>query len=326
MRVQAAVTLRAATKGLTSAARTARPSAAPQPHRLQLPNRSFSLSSSLSAAPPSSSSSSSLKAKDAASIPKGPIRDEAILTNSSYVRLVDPKSGALAGPFNTKQILSKLDRSKFWIQQVAPPQPSRATIEYDPSAPAGSVHVSVLVQFPICKLIEKKQEFDKVRAAKRKSSSSSGSKDKAAGGFGEVRVGGGAALTAVGTSKEVQLTWSVSPNDLAHKLSKAKKDMLKGARINIVVTTKSGGKKYIKGLNPKEDEKREELLRQIESFLCSAPAAGEANGSGGAGVEGGEQAAATGVGATEPIARRLQDVDWQRGGSAAVMSFECFRK
>lgn len=263
-----------------------------------LNTRNFS--SSLRTLAASSSSSSSAPSKDVPA--KGPIRDESILETSEFVRLVDPKTGALAGPFNTKQILSKLDRSKFWIQQVAPPQPLRATFEYDPSSPPSSVDVSALVQFPICKLIDKKEEFDKQRALKRKSSPSSSASPSAG------------TSSASGTSKEVQLTWSVSSNDLAHKLSKAKKEMIKGARINLVVTTKAGGKKYIKGLNPKEDQRREELLQEIETFLCSP----EQSEKGGVDAEGGEK--------QQPIARRLQDVDWQRGGSAAVMSFECFRK
>lgn len=216
------------------------------------------------------------------SAPEGPLRDEQISDASDYVRLVDPKSGSLAGPFHTRTILAKLDRTKFFLQQVAPPQPHRATIEYSPQD-AGKVDVSALVQFPICKLIDKKDEFDKQRAIKRRTSSS-----PAAGSV----------------SKEVQLTWSVTPNDLTHKLSKARKEMLRGARINVVVTTKAGGRKYIKGLDPKLDAQRQELLQSIETFLCTS--------------EDDPQAA--------PIARRLQDVDWQRGGSAAVMSFECFRK
>lgn len=154
----------------------------------------------------------------------------------------------------------------------------------------------MLVQYAICKLIDKKEEFDRLRNLKRKASDPSTPSSQAAAGS---------------SSKEVQLTWSVSPNDLAHKLGKAKKEMLKGARINVVVTTKAGGRKYIKGLNPKEDEKRELMLQHIEKFLCTEAAPGEE------GEDGGEK--------VDTIARRLQDVEWQRGGSAAVLSFEAFR-
>ncbi|KAI3482194.1 hypothetical protein L1887_55164 [Cichorium endivia] len=119
------------------------------------------------------------------SVPEGPLRDEKISDASEYVRLVDPKSGSLAGPFHTRTILAKLDRTKFFLQQVAPPQPDRATIQYNPQA-AGAVDVSALVQFPICKLIDKKDEFDKQRAIKRRTSSS--------------------AAAAGNVSKEVQLT------------------------------------------------------------------------------------------------------------------------
>lgn len=322
MRTQASEGARAAVRALTalkssatSASSRATPSSAgplfcqavSRKSTLPLPllaGRSFSSSSITAAAPPSSSRPPT--GAGGAPPPKGPIRDEAILEKSSFVRLVDPKSGALAGPFNTKQILSKLDRTKFWIQQVVPPQPDRATIEYDPSAPPAKVDPAALVQFPICKLIDKKEEFDKQRALKRKSSPSP--TESSASGAG----------SAAGTSKEVQLTWSVTSNDLAHKLSKAKREMIKGARINVVVTTKTGGKKYIKGFNVKEDERREDLLQQIEAFLCTASDKGEAS-SGNADPGAGEPQT------QQPIARRLQDVDWQRGGSAAVMSFECFK-
>ncbi|CBQ68677.1 conserved hypothetical protein [Sporisorium reilianum SRZ2] len=213
-------------------------------------------------------------------------RDEAIIRTSEFVRLVDPKTGSLAGPFNTRQILAKLDRTKFYLQQAAPAQPSRATVAYDPASPPASVDPAVLVQFAICRLVDKKEEFDRARNLKRKPDS---------------------APAASSSSKEVQLTWSVTPNDLAHKLGKAKKEMLRGARINVVVTTKPGGRKYVKGLNAKEDEKREQMLLQIERLLCVEK------------TEGAEEK-------EEVVARRLQDIDWQRGGSAAVMSFEAFRR
>ncbi|SJX64312.1 uncharacterized protein SRS1_14960 [Sporisorium reilianum f. sp. reilianum] len=230
-------------------------------------------------------SPSTSASKDAPPTPKGPPRDEAIIRISEYVRLVDPKTGSLAGPFNTRQILAKLDRTKFYLQQAVPAQPSRATVAYDPASPPASVDPAVLVQFAICRLVDKKEEFDRARNLKRKPDS---------------------APAASSSSKEVQLTWSVTPNDLAHKLGKAKKEMLRGARINVVVTTKPGGRKYVKGLNAKEDEKREQMLLQIERLLCVEK------------TEGAEE--------KEVVARRLQDIDWQRGGSAAVMSFEAFRR
>ncbi|SPO29380.1 uncharacterized protein UTRI_04891_B [Ustilago trichophora] len=279
---------------------TARATAALSPRHLPTRN----LTSTSHRLLPNASSSSAPPAP----ISKGPIRDESILEKSTHVRLVDPKSGALAGPFHTKTILTKLDRSKFFLQQVAPPQPSRATVSYDPDFPPSNVDVSALVQFPICKLIDKKEEFDKARNAKRKSSSESSTTASAPSG-------------AAG-SKEVQLTWSVSPNDLSHKLSKARKEMIKGARINVIVTTKSGGRKYIKGFNAKEDARREELLVEIERFLCSAGDTATTAQE----TREGEAEKEAAVKEAAPIARRLQEVDWQRGGSAAVMSFECFRK
>lgn len=307
---QAVGALRAAVRApslRTSSAATslARPSSSSRAAvTLQPITRPFTTTTLTLAAPPSTSSKDSSE-----DIPKGPIRDEAIVETARFVRLVDPKTGSLAGPFPTKQILSKLDRTKFFLQQVAPPQASRSTVSYNPSSPPGSVDVAALIQFPICRLIDKKEEFDRVRNLKRKSTSPDTPTPPP--------VSGG--------SKEVQLTWSVSPNDLTHKLSKARKEMVKGARINVVVTTKAGGRKYIKGLNPKEDERREGLLREIEEYLCKPDEKADEKieeKKEGEGEEGEQKDA----GRVRPIARRLKEVDWQRGGSAAVMSFECFRR
>ncbi|GAC99746.1 hypothetical protein PHSY_007349 [Pseudozyma hubeiensis SY62] len=204
------------------------------------------------------------------------------------------------------RILSKLDRTKFFLQQVAPAQPSRTTVPYDPSSPpAHPVDPSLLVQYAICKLIDKKEEFDRLRNLKRKSQETSSSTSSATSSSGG------------SSSKEVQLTWSVSPNDLSHKLGKAKKELLKGARINVVISTKPGGRKYIKGLNLEVDEKRQRLLDDVEVFLCTEKEEKRQE----VAVETEAETAAE-----VRIARRLGEVDWQRGGSAAVMSFECFRR
>ena len=207
------------------------------------------------------------------------LRDEDLARRSSHVRLVDPKSGSLAGPFRTLDILARLDRTRYRLQQVVAAQKDAGPT--DPDAPLSEQN-----QYPICKLIDKKEEFDKQRALKKAKAASAES----------------VAASAIGSvSKEVQLTWSVSPNDLSHKLSKARKELVRGARINVVVTTKAGGKKYIKGFIPEEDERRLQLLRNIESYLCLD-----------------EQT-------QEPVGKRLKDVEWQRGGSAAVVSFELIR-
>lgn len=46
------------------------------------------------------------------------------------------------------------------------------------------------------------------------------------------------------TAKEMQLTWATDGHDLEHKLGKARKDLQRGARVDIVLTAKSGQKEY----------------------------------------------------------------------------------
>ncbi|KAN0061410.1 hypothetical protein ACQY0O_006257 [Thecaphora frezii] len=243
---------------------------------------------------PSSSSSSFPNPSDASSKPvrKGPLRDEEIAQTTTQIRLVDPKSGSLAGPFNVNEILARVDRTRFRLEQVVPAsdRPPR------PSDPANPLTVAEMLQYPICKLIDKKEDFDRQRALKRKAKANEASSSSAA------------------SQKEVQLTWSVSGNDLSHKLSKAKKELIKGARINAVITTKSGGKKYIRGKDPAEDEKRDRLLRDVEEFLCSADEAEAVSDADGAATI-----------RASAIGRRIGEVEWQRGGSAAVISFEKIR-
>lgn len=131
---------------------------------------------------------------------------------------------------------------------------------------------------PICKLVDKKADFDRQRAAKRKT------KEK-----------GATASPGAGGTKEIQLTWGVSSNDLSHKLSKARSQLLKGSRVAIVITTKKGGPKAVAG--GEQARVRGEMLEQIEKTMCEED-------------DGGRKG------------RRFNEVDWQRGGSAAVITFE----
>ncbi|EPQ31562.1 uncharacterized protein PFL1_00895 [Pseudozyma flocculosa PF-1] len=239
---------------------------------------------------------------------KGPLRDEEIARRAKHVRLVDPKTGSLAGPFPVLEILAKLDRSRYRIEQVvAAVRPADDASPPPPPPPPGDSTrtVAEMKEYPICKLIDKKEDFNRQRDLKRKQKANEASSPSAAG------------------QKEVQLTWTVAGNDLSHKLSKARKELLKGSRINVVITAKSGSKRYVLGRDAAEDEKRASLLRSVEDFLCDgeeldqaadAPAADAA-----AAVDDAEPAAGHARG--PPVGRRTGEVVWQRGGSA-VVSFE----
>ncbi|KAG6849753.1 hypothetical protein H0H93_005551 [Arthromyces matolae] len=62
-------------------------------------------------------------------------------------------------------------------------------------------------------------------------------------------------------NKEVQLTWEASPADIAHKIEKAREDILQGARVSIVITPKKGSKR-----SP-PDVMRERASTTIESLM-----------------------------------------------------------
>ncbi|KAL1747792.1 hypothetical protein HDZ31DRAFT_31137 [Schizophyllum fasciatum] len=60
--------------------------------------------------------------------------------------------------------------------------------------------------------------------------------------------------------KEMQLTWATDGHDLAHKLSKARKDLTRGARVDIGFAQKSGQKELT------EREKQQKLQGVVDSL------------------------------------------------------------
>jgi len=132
-------------------------------------------------------------------------RDEEI--QSRYIKYVNLE-GQLQGTYPLKKILSEIDRTKYWLVQVSP----------DDTTPSSSKNPSQ--QFskgqgekepPVCKLISKQETYEKQKKQKKS--------------------------TTI-LKKELSLTWKVSPNDLTHKLSRAKEWLEKGYQLQVVISNR----------------------------------------------------------------------------------------
>lgn len=150
------------------------------------------------------------------------------------MRLVDPHSGKVTGPFKPQDIVAKIDRKTYALLQVAPGTLEKGATSW------------TMDQLPVCKLISKREEYQKQREAKRKTASH-------------------AAPAAV---KDMQLTWNVSGNDLAHKVSRARKDVARGHKVHAIVLSKKGTRRVYPGTP--EDEQRIQLVESIMHDLCTS--------------------------------------------------------
>lgn len=137
------------------------------------------------------------------------------------ITLVDPATGSLMAPASLHSLLSQLDRTRYSL--------ILADASHSP---------------PICRILDKKAVYAKAQAKKGKA------KDKAAG-EGSV---------ASGPAKEVQLSWSTSPHDLAHKLGKARELLEKRGKVNVVLVGK-------KGQPAVQGDVKAQIQRSVESAL-----------------------------------------------------------
>lgn len=141
--------------------------------------------------------------------PAGPLKDEAIPFRT--VVLVDPVAKTLLPPARLSDLLISLDRNLYYVLLVDETQTP-----------------------PVCKIMEKKAEYNKKRAARAPAAVENG------GSGATTSAGPAAKALAPGSSKEVHLTWGVTPHDLNHKLAKAKQHLAKGHRLIVVLNNKQG--------------------------------------------------------------------------------------
>lgn len=244
-------------------------------------------------------------------------RDERI--RAPRVRLVDPQTNELmAGALDTRQLLSSIDRKRFSLVQVsAGSRASRTTA--DDGMQEGQEGAQTndatsngndgqgrdganLDDLPIVKLVDKKEEYDRQRTAKK-----------------QKQQGGGAGKSEASLHKEVLLTWSSTMHDVRHKLHTVRNNLLKrgpGATCTVVISTKKG-----KGGGVDSSEKAA-LLAEVEKFLCDwSDVEVSAAGDGEMGAD------ATSTPANRHFyARRRGEVEWQSGGRVAMLKVEVVRR
>ncbi|BGP15714.1 hypothetical protein JCM10213_006115 [Rhodosporidiobolus nylandii] len=151
---------------------------------------------------------------------KGVIRDEDIPHETVVV--VDPTSKGLLPPSTVSSLLASLDRTRYAIQL--------ADASHDP---------------PICRIIDKKGEYDKAREKKVKEQERAKTPQSAANQ----------------PPREVHFTWGVSAHDLDHKLKKGKEFLEKGGRILVCLADKSGSKVKASG------EVKGKVIRDVQNAL-----------------------------------------------------------
>jgi len=143
------------------------------------------------------------------------LRDEAI--RPQLIRLVQgaEEGGGLSIIKQRDQVLRSIDRTRFWLVQVDEQALSGFEAQQHRAKEGQPIG--------ICKLIGKKESFDK---AKEKVAQQKAKRKQ----------------TSAMEEKEFQLTWGVSMNDLSHKLKRAQATLDKGGRVALVVTSPKGAK------------------------------------------------------------------------------------
>lgn len=236
-----------------------------------------------------------------------------------FVRLVDPATKGLAGPFNRRHLLNKLDLDNFYLQQVTAASTSDDVVEWDEDdPPKDGFDVVQLKQFPICKIINKKEELQ--RQVARRAAKKAQKAEEAALGAENPHT------SLKGTSKEVHISWTTTPHDLTHKLASMKTQLLKGSRINVLIAHKGRPRPYKPGKDPKRDHEHHRLIAQVDEFMCKKDALTPAQVNKAKGKEAIDLSAPLATSnitaADETVARRVGDVDWKYNRGSAFLTYE----
>jgi translation initiation factor IF-3 len=147
------------------------------------------------------------------------LRDEDIPHQT--IVLVDPSTKSLLPPSTLSSLLAALDRDRYAIQLVDPSN--------DP---------------PICRILDKKEAYQKAKDKKVKDAERAATQVANAGG--EI--------------KEVHLTWGVSEHDLEHKLKKGRELLAKGNRLLVGLSDKKRAVKV-------SHDVRNQVIKQVEQSL-----------------------------------------------------------
>lgn len=139
----------------------------------------------------------------------------------STIVIVDPTNGSLLPPTTLRSVLAALDRDRYKLLLV------------------DRTH-----RPPICRIIDKNEERKQAQEQRQKE------KERKAN----------SRTPGAGSTKEVHVTWGVSPHDLQHKLKKGKDFLAKGYRLLVVIESK-------KGVPPVDKQGQRAVLNQIAKVL-----------------------------------------------------------
>jgi hypothetical protein len=259
------------------------------------------------------------------------LRDE--LIQARFVRVIDPETGSISpNAQRTERLLQQIDRTRYWLVQVKSSKYDTDYKENGSSKAEGNVQGGAgpsssasgggdsksgknrppprkekrseiqrreeienklpLEDLAIVKLIDKKEAYNKQKALKLEKKQNSSS------------------VSSGSASKQVEMSWSSTSNDVQHKLKVLLTHLQKkgpGAKAMVLIKAKKG-KGRDGGMN--EGEKKE-LLTKIEDYLCKWE----------------EELDSEGTAIAKPPfhARRVGEVEWKGGQSQATVRFEVFK-
>lgn len=196
-----------------------------------------------------------LLSRTASNAPKAkPLKQSIALVDEAIpyptITLVDPSTSSLLPPAQLGDILLQLDRSRFSI-----------------------VLVDGKKEVPVCRIVDKKAEYEK--AASKKAAARAASAE--AEGAGDKQP---TAKAKAGPPKEVHLSWGVTAHDLSHKLGRARDFLAKGSKVVVVLKDK-------KGVSKAAQEVQQQVRKDIKRLLEES-GEGESDGAGKCRKEGGK--------------------------------------
>lgn len=125
------------------------------------------------------------------------------------VQLVDPETNKPGPPQGTRFVLRSFDRKTHRLVCISPlPTPKSKEAEEE--------------WIPICKLMDKKEQYlkDKAKADQKKAAKKS----------------------SADTLKTLELNWAIDLNDLGHRMKRMKEFLEEGRKVDIVLARKKGGR------------------------------------------------------------------------------------
>jgi translation initiation factor IF-3 len=159
-------------------------------------------------------------------------RDHEITDNMVMVVEAD---GKLSGPHRTRDILSKIDQSISSLRTIQP----------KPLNPAQGQPA-----FAICKIINKKEEFQRQVASQKQQKEAQQARRK------QNKV------------KELELSWAIAPHDMAFKLKQLRTFLEKGHKVDLLIAKKKDGKRVTK-------DEAETMFTQIQAAIQEVEVAKE---------------------------------------------------